>query len=393
MSVSSMNEATVREAVRGIIAPMSIDKIIGQPTNTTVTLLKQQIAKIAAAVKTTKWGGRHGHLALVINETDYRTVTAVATANVDPLDAPPLIPVGLVNNMTITDRTRITATHAIEQQEYWKQEAVNAIIVERIVGEIVDATYVEELEDDYIGYSAQTIKTLLSHITTEWCTVTTLEKKQALEAFNVQWDLTSHITKFARELDKQQKICIDIGVTASTETKIQYYVENMYVSEMFDDKEMRAWENKTTANKTWTNAKTYFVELYRSKAKFNEEREARQGGYESANSLRNRTEKNNNEASVNSFGNNLPNTQTGNHPNSIMAGSMSSTDQSTMIEYTNSIEGALTELKEHIAILQTTQEKTPATIGGTGQPDDQTAKRVHANDDQQQSGRRRNTSN
>ena len=36
---------------------------------------------------------------------------------------------------------------------------------------------------------------------------------------------------------------------------------------------------------------------------------------------------------------------------------MSSSDQSTMIEYTNSIEGQLVETKDHIAILQGTQEK------------------------------------
>ena len=175
-------------------------------------------------MKTTEWGGRHGHLALVINEADYRTVTGDATSIVDLQIAPPLIPAGLVNNMTITDRTRITATHAIANQEFWKQEAVNAIIVERIVSEIVDATYVEELEDDYVGYSGQTIKTIIAHIKREWCTVTTLEKKQALATFNLQWDFISHITKFARELDKQQKLCTDIDVPAEDDTKIQIYI-------------------------------------------------------------------------------------------------------------------------------------------------------------------------
>jgi len=79
--------------------------------------------------------------------------------------------------MTITDRTRTTATHAIANQEFWKQEAVNAIIVERIVSKIVDATYVEELEDDYVSYSGQTIKTIIAHIKRKWCIATTLEKK------------------------------------------------------------------------------------------------------------------------------------------------------------------------------------------------------------------------
>ena len=80
---STTTEASVREAVRAIIAAHPLDKIIGQPTNTSVNLLKRQAAKIAAAVKTTKWQGRHGHLALVIDQAEYRTVTGVAKATVD----------------------------------------------------------------------------------------------------------------------------------------------------------------------------------------------------------------------------------------------------------------------------------------------------------------------
>eukprot|EP00804_Cyclotella_cryptica_P020748 CCRYP_016587-RA/>CCRYP_016587-RA protein AED:0.00 eAED:0.00 QI:88/1/0.5/1/0/0/2/0/44 len=44
MSSPTANEAAVREAVRSIIAPMLIDKIMGQPSNSTVNGLKQQLA-------------------------------------------------------------------------------------------------------------------------------------------------------------------------------------------------------------------------------------------------------------------------------------------------------------------------------------------------------------
>jgi hypothetical protein len=67
MQSPTNNEAAVREAVRAIIAPMSIERIHGQPSNTSVNVLKQQVAKLAAAIKTTSWGGHHGHLVLVLN--------------------------------------------------------------------------------------------------------------------------------------------------------------------------------------------------------------------------------------------------------------------------------------------------------------------------------------
>jgi hypothetical protein len=219
---------------------MPIDKIIGQPTHSTINLLKQQVAKIAAAAKTTSWGGRHGHLALVLDDDEYRIVTGNATHTTTRLMAPPIVPTALTNNTTLTLRARITADHNLECQEFWKQEAVDAVIIDKIVCEGVDAPYIEELDEDFIGYSAQTIKSLLVHLRREWCIITKLECKQAAAAFHIQWDLTSHITKFVRDLDKQQKLCRDIGVPAADAMKIQYFVESMYSSDLFDDKEMQA---------------------------------------------------------------------------------------------------------------------------------------------------------
>eukprot|EP00804_Cyclotella_cryptica_P014867 CCRYP_020386-RA/>CCRYP_020386-RA protein AED:0.51 eAED:0.20 QI:0/0/0/0.66/0.5/0.33/3/0/654 len=55
--------------------------------------------------------------------------------------------------------------------------------------------------------------------------------------------------EFARDLDKQQKLCRDIGVPATNATKIQYYVESIYTSDIFDGKEMQAWEVKPIEEK------------------------------------------------------------------------------------------------------------------------------------------------
>ena len=187
--------------------------------------------------------------------------------------------------MTIINRQTVLGRHERASINYWMQEAVGDIIVERIVQEVVDEMYVEELDEDYVGYNNQTIKTILAHLKDNWCLVTTLEKRQAAENFRVQWDETTHITKFACQLDKQQRLCRDIGVPAPDQTKVQYYVESMYLSKMFDEREMNEWENKVTADKTWTGTKTYFQGLYRSKKKYIEEREARTAGFDSANSI------------------------------------------------------------------------------------------------------------
>ena len=130
---------------------------------------------------------------------------------------------------------------------------------------------------------------------------------------------------------------------AGDETKVQIYVKNMYASELFDETELQTWENKLPANKTWANVKGYFVPLYKSKAHFKDERATRQGGYESGNTVSERTTFNNSGASVISHGSTKP-------PTNITTGTISPSDQHAMIKYTNSLEGVLNSLNEVVAI-------------------------------------------
>jgi hypothetical protein len=331
------NKAAVYKAVRPIIAPLPLDKIISQPTTSTlVNHLRQHIAKITAAVKTTSWGGRHGHLALMLIDAEYCRSTSNPDSDVERLPSPPIVAAGLTNTTTLTNRTSITGLHNLACQEFWKHEAVDALIDDKIVRKAIDPTYIKELDDDCVGYSHQTIKTIAQHLRNEWCIVTTLKKKQAAQAFHIQWDFTSHITKFARELDKQQKLCRDIGVPAAEATKIQHYMESMYASEIFDDKDMQAWEIKPSTDKTWDAAKTHFVTIYKSKEKFNAKCEACSGGFESASSFFD----SNSRAS-----NNPP------HVPPNISSALSTADHHSLLEYTNSLEGALENATEHAAAI------------------------------------------
>ena len=83
MSSPTATEAAVREAIRNQLTAMPLDKIHGQPTNTTVNHLVKQIARMAAAVKTTQWGGRHGCLPLAIDDAEYQRITGDPLSTTD----------------------------------------------------------------------------------------------------------------------------------------------------------------------------------------------------------------------------------------------------------------------------------------------------------------------
>ena len=46
-----------------------VDNLLGEPTFVTYGILEDQVAVAASVVKTLQWGGKHGHLALIFNES------------------------------------------------------------------------------------------------------------------------------------------------------------------------------------------------------------------------------------------------------------------------------------------------------------------------------------
>ena len=56
---------------------------MGEPTIVTYGILEDQVAVAESAVKTSQWGGKHGHLARIVNEGKYCLITTMATSIVD----------------------------------------------------------------------------------------------------------------------------------------------------------------------------------------------------------------------------------------------------------------------------------------------------------------------
>jgi hypothetical protein len=140
-----------------------LNVIIGQPTTKSMDRMMEQMTQMVAPVKTTKLGGLHGSLALVLNDADYATVTK----NIVTLAAP------LSKSITINPKINklsnpyeiLTLQEEMKtlQKEFELQEAVTTIGVQRIVDSVKEQ-YIEEFNENYFGYANQTIKKLLTHL-------------------------------------------------------------------------------------------------------------------------------------------------------------------------------------------------------------------------------------
>ena len=73
---STTDIAAIDEMIRAKFDAATITRVIGQPSLTSVRALVDELAKIAAGCKTSKWGGKHGHLKVVLGMEKYRLVLA-----------------------------------------------------------------------------------------------------------------------------------------------------------------------------------------------------------------------------------------------------------------------------------------------------------------------------
>ena len=71
-----------------------------------------------------------------------------------------------------------------------------------------------------------------------------------------------HVTHFDKRLDNDQTTLVRSDITISNKDKLQFYLEQMYDSNLFDKSEMMKWKQQDSATKTDYNlTKNYFETL------------------------------------------------------------------------------------------------------------------------------------
>ena len=281
MNYTSATGLSVHTTVNLIMSAKPLDIIVGQPTTESMDRMTEQMAQMVAPVKTTAWGGLHGSLALVLDDTDYAIVTRGVVTATNRVDQPPAVHPNIDDQTTQRELLRLQAETKKLQTAFELQEAVTNIGVQRII-DSVEEQYVAELNEDYFGYANQTIKSVLAHLRTKWCKVMTKERTDATDAFYHSWvPSTTHVITFGRQLTKLQKKCRTINVIISDEAKTLHFVGQMYKSDYFTEDQMTQYEMRSDTDKLWTPTLDHFSLLYANRKAYGDDRAA-SSGFESA---------------------------------------------------------------------------------------------------------------
>jgi hypothetical protein len=186
MNYTSATGSSVHQMVSLIMAAKPLDVIVGQPTTESLNKMVEQMAQMVAPIKTTAWGGRHLSLALVLDDTDYSSITKAHITSTKPVTQPGAINKGITATSTPLKILTFQEEMKKLQKDFDLQEAVTNIGVQRIIDSVKEQ-YIDELNEEYFWYANNTIKNVLHHLRTNWCKVMTRECTDATEAFYQAW--------------------------------------------------------------------------------------------------------------------------------------------------------------------------------------------------------------
>ena len=125
----------------------TLTPIDGKPTNTTLQLLQRQLFTNARSVPSTRGGGLHGHLAMVMNDPDNLARAGVPfVVPVHPGPPPPAVGTAAVVAIAL----RVYTEEAIDDVTLYNK--LSAALTAQLIT-AVNASFINVLEDPIFGFS------------------------------------------------------------------------------------------------------------------------------------------------------------------------------------------------------------------------------------------------
>jgi hypothetical protein len=141
---------------------------------------------------------------LILKEKEYHIAMNDKNATVDLLKKPPSVHPGFQTlkkeELTKYKVLQLEAETKQQTDANLTQEETAKEIVRRMVANI-DADYIKELNNEYMGYNNETPKSLLAHISGSYCKTTVTNQLKADSNFAKPWDQVPNLGKWITWLE------------------------------------------------------------------------------------------------------------------------------------------------------------------------------------------------
>jgi hypothetical protein len=255
----------IRTDIRDEIRKETVTKIHGQPTSHDLTNLEREIISILANIPTTLGGGNHGHVGVIMNPTEYNTMTE-GTDFVNPVN-PGIYPANLALNAAAGARARAEAEHRELINQFETFEGVR-LGTKDLILEAVDNEYLNEIEHDTLGFLNQTPRQMLQHLLTRGGSLDFADTKELLAERDGEWNVSENPQVYFNRVEKAIKGLTRNGIRSDPNERRDIALFHLKATGEFDPA-VREWEAKPAADKTWANIKTFIAAEYTRENKQN----------------------------------------------------------------------------------------------------------------------------
>jgi hypothetical protein len=255
----------------------TLTAIHGKPTPQALQRLKKELYANAMSVPSTRGGGQHGHLSLVMAPIDYELLDGAI--NFDPPIHPGQAPTHGPNATTAQIHAADT-TYSRNITEYNTYISTRNALRTLLLAAVQEDFY-NLLNDARFGYALVTPLAILEHLDLHYGNITPKDLEQNREALRAPWNPDDDIATLWTRVKECQDFARNTTEPISAGTAMLLLLDalttsgvmNQYISE---------WKRKDSVDQTYHNFCAHFDRANKVRI---EETTAKQAGYHSANSV------------------------------------------------------------------------------------------------------------
>lgn len=234
----------------------NLTPIEGAPNNKSSKILKKQLFANACAVHSTRGGGMHGHMSLLLAKNSYRELTG-SNYNLPnhPGDAPTHT-AGLPKAQIAEINQQYNAT-LLEFKTY---HDIHATLKQQILT-AVSHIFLNTLEDDLMGYSNVDAVDMLDHLAAKYATITSDDIKRNQATLSAPWNPDTEIKDLWLQINQAQLFSLDADNNNTHEISNETVIHLALV--MFEKEQLfitycDMWRNRDKSDCTLTMFQNHF---------------------------------------------------------------------------------------------------------------------------------------
>jgi hypothetical protein len=231
-----------------------VTKVHGQPSNTDIHLLEEELIAIAVTVTTALGGGNNGHAGMLISNIEYAAF-APGTPFVPP-NSPDVYPIGVTN----ATWARLEAEHKEQVKQF---EAYVGILMglKDLIQQVIDNNYLLELRQEHLGYLNVTPIQMVTHLCLHWGTVDFVDISALITECDSPLNVAEVPQVYFNWVEKVVKQLAKVNINIERMAMMNKALKCFKDCRNFDPA-IQEWEARLVANQTWDNLKALMTTEY-----------------------------------------------------------------------------------------------------------------------------------